>query len=133
MRFLFDNNLPCDLAHAIRELSWSQDDVEEVIHLTDRFKPNAPDLEWIPALGRGWCILSIDKFAKSRGQERDALRRAGHTVFVLDPQWSRHPFWLKSSQLVLWWPQVLNQARLTEGGVFRIPWRHSSGKRFVSL
>ena len=133
MRFLFDANLPPDLAHAIRELCTSEPGVEEVCHLSDRFPRNTPDLEWIPGLGRGWYVISSDKFDKSRGQEREALRRAGHTVYVLEPQWSRHPFWLKSSRLVLWWPQVLHHARLTEGGGFRIPWQHSSAKKFRGL
>jgi hypothetical protein len=133
VNFLFDNNLPPDLAHAVRELSKFEDDVEDVIHLTDRFARNARDLDWIPALGRGWCIISIDKFSKSRGQEREALRRAGHTVFLMDPQWAKHEYWLVAARLVLWWPQVLAQARLAEGGGFKMPWRHSSKKKFLSL
>ena len=67
----------------------TENGVDEVIHLSDRFPRSTPDLEWIPALGQDWYIVSIDKFAKSRGQEREALRRAGHTVYVLDPQWSK--------------------------------------------
>jgi len=133
VNFLFDNNLPPDLAHAIRELCVGEQDVKEVCHLTDRFPPSTSDLKWIEGLGKNWYVVSIDKFTKSRGAEREALRRAGHTVYVLDPQWSSHPFWSKSSRLVLWWPQVLEHARLIQGGIHRIPWRHTSGKRFVSL
>jgi hypothetical protein len=133
VRFLFDNNLPPDLAHAIRELCHLESDVDDVVHLTDRFAPSTPDLEWIPALGADWYIVSIDKFSKSRGQEREALRRAGHTVYVLDSQWSKHAFWSKSARLVQWWPHVLEHARLTVGGNYKIPWRHFSGKRFQSM
>lgn len=133
MRFLFDNNLPPDLAHAIRELCRGESDVASVDHLTDHYPGKTPDVEWIHGLGEGWYIVSIDKFKKSRGQEREALRRAGHTVYVLDPQWSPHPFWKKSAQLVQWWPQVLDHARLTQGGVHRIPWRVTPGKKLLSL
>lgn len=133
MNFLFDNNLPPDLAHAIREMCVGEPGVKEVCHLTDKFSPSTPDLKWIEGLGKNWYVVSIDKFTKSRGAEREALRRAGHTVYVLDPQWSSHPFWSKSSRLVLWWPYVLEHARLTQGGIHRIPWRHTSGKKFVSL
>ena len=133
MRFLFDANLPPDLAHAIGDLCRADPRVDEVVHLHDKFHRAAPDLEWIPALGQGWYIVSIDKFAKSRGQEREALRRARHAVYVLDPQWSKHTFWLKSARLVLWWPQVLEHAKLTDGGCFRVPWQHSSAKKFQSL
>jgi hypothetical protein len=133
VRFLFDANLPPDLAHAIRDLCRGDPAVREIIHLSDKFKGDTPDLTWIPRLGDGWYIVSIDKFAKSRGQEREALRRAGHTVYVLDPQWSSHSFWQKSARMVLWWPQVLEHAKLTQGGSYRIPWRHTSGKKFVSV
>lgn len=133
MKFLFDNNLPADLAHAVRELCRAETSVQEVQHLTDLFPPATPDVDWITGLGPDWYIVSLDKFTKSRGAEREALRRAGHTVYVLDPQWSSHRFWIKASQLVLWWPHVLEHARLTQGGVHRIPWRHTSGKKFVSL
>lgn len=133
MKFLFDANLPPDLAHAVRELCKGELAVQDVAHLSDKFKGNTSDLTWIPGLGSGWYIVSIDKFTKSRGQEREALRRAGHTVYILDPQWSSHSFWLKSARMILWWPQVLEHAKLTQGGIYRIPWRHTSGKKFVSV
>lgn len=133
MKFLFDNNLPPDLAHAIRELCRGETDVQHVDHLTDHFPGNTPDLDWISGLDGSWYVISIDKFKKSHGQERVALRRAGHTVYVLDPQWADHNFWKKSARLVEWWPQVLEHSRLTQGGMHRIPWRHTSGKKFLSL
>lgn len=133
MKFLFDANLPPDLAHGIRELCVGEPHVEEIKHLTDSFKANTSDVDWISGLGVGWYIVSIDKFTKSRGQEREALRRAGHTVYLLDSQWSAHTFWLKSARMVLWWPQVLEHAKLTQGGIYRIPWRHTSGKKFINV
>jgi hypothetical protein len=54
VRFLFDANLPPDLAHAIRELCGTERGVDEVVHLRDKFPSSTPDLEWIPALGHGW-------------------------------------------------------------------------------
>ncbi|MGM9487422.1 hypothetical protein [Ideonella sp. YS5] len=136
MNFLFDNNLPADLAHAIAELSRSEDGIGRIVHLTDLFPPATPDTVWIndvSAHGADWYIVSLDKFKKSHGAEREALRRAGHTVYVLDAQWSDHAFWLKSARMVLWWPTVLQHARLARGGVHRIPWKHSSGKKFTSV
>jgi len=133
VKFLFDNNLPPDLAHALRALCRGEREVLRVDHLTDRFPGNTPDLQWISGLDGSWYVISIDKFKKSHGQEREALRRAGHTVYVLDPQWDKHNFWLKSARLVAWWPQVLEHARLAQGGMHRIPWKHTSGKKFLSL
>lgn len=135
MKFFFDNNLSAHLAHGIRELSRASMGVEQVIHLTDRFVANAPDLTWIQGLSEDgpWYIVSIDRFKKQHGAEREAIRRAGHTVFILDGQWSRHGFWLQAERLVRWWPQVVNSAALLSGGAYRIPWRHSPATKLQAV
>lgn len=133
---MFDANLPPALAEAVAALSAPEGDVRSVVHLTALFPPATPDPVWIPGLaqhGANWYVVSIDKFKKSHGAEREALRRAGHTVYVLDPQWATYKFWDKSARMVTWWPSILQHARLTRGGMYRVPWKHSSGKRFVSL
>lgn len=130
MKIVFDNNLSSHLAHALRELSRREQDIEEVIHISDRFPRNTPDLQWIGTLTENgpWVILSIDSFAKNNGAEREALKRAGHTVFVLERQWSEQKFWRIAERLVRWWPHILEHARKAEGG-YRVPWRHNaSGK-----
>jgi PIN like domain len=50
LKFFFDNNLSPYLAHGIRELSKVAPQVENVIHLTDRFARDAKDLtgQWWP-------------------------------------------------------------------------------------
>lgn len=135
MNFFFDNNLSPYMAHAIRELSKTFQDVEQVIHLTDRFARNAPDVEWIGDLSHNgaWYIISIDKFRKQRGAEREALKSAGHTVFVLDPQWSKQSFWLQSERLVKWWPRIVEFSRLASGGTYRIPWQFAPGVKLQQL
>jgi hypothetical protein len=127
LKFFFDNNLSPHLAHGIRELSAVAPQVDDVIHLTDRFARDAPDLKWIGELSNDgpWYIVSIDRFKKQHGAEREAIRRAGHTVFILDGQWSRHGFWAQSERLVRWWPQVVHYSSLVSGGAYRIPWQHS--------
>lgn len=132
MKVIFDNNLSPHMAHAMRELSSVEPDVSEVIHLRDRFAPNTPDIEWITSLDGPWIIVSIDRFTKNNDAERAALRRAGHTVFVLDRQWSEKKFWLKAAQLVIWWPLILGQARIAEGG-FRVPWKQSGQTKLQTL
>jgi hypothetical protein len=135
LNFLFDNNLPPQLAHGLAALSKSEPQVREVIHLSDRFSRNAKDLVWIPELAKdgAWYVVSIDKFKKDHRAEREAIRRAGHTVYVLDPQWSSQEYWAKVARLTLWWPHVLQHASLSSGGVFRVPWRHTSQARFQSM
>ncbi len=117
----------------MRELSKVERDVQEVLHLKDRFSARTTDLEWIESLGSGWVIVSIDRFAKNGDSERLALRRAGHTVFVLDRQWSEQRFWQQSERIVRWWPQILAQARLVSAGAFRVPWHHGSKSKFAQI
>ena len=123
------------MAHGIRELSAVTPAVVKVIHLTDRFKGNAPDIEWIGNLTSDgpWYIVSIDRFKKQHGAEREAIRRAGHTVFILDSQWSKYAFWAQTERLVRWWPQIVDYADRVSGGAYRVPWQHSPGAKFKAL
>ncbi len=132
MKFFFDNNLSPHIAHAIRELSKASQGVDEVVHLSDRFARNADDLVWIPSLKLDgpWAVLSVDKFKKQGGAEREALRQAGHMVFLIEPQWLKQSFWLQAERLVRWWPQIVNQTAIASGGAFVVPWHHSSRAKF---
>jgi len=132
LKFFFDNNLSAHHAHAMRELSMADPRVETVEHLSDRFARNADDLVWIPGLTRSgpWAVVSADKFKKQGGAEREALRAAGHMVFLLEPQWFKQSYWLQAELLVRWWPQIINQASIASGGGFIVPWHHSSKSKF---
>lgn len=132
MKFFFDNNLSPHLAHGIKALSAATPGVDAVIHLSDRFPRDAPDVEWIGTLANDgpWYIVSIDRFKKQHGAEREAIRRAGHTVFVLDSQWSKHGFWLQTERFVRWWPQIVAYARLVSGGAYGVQWKHSPHAKF---
>lgn len=135
MKFFFDNNISPHLAHGIRELSAVMPDVESVIHLTDRFGRDALDLTWIGELKQDgpWYIVSIDRFKKQHGAEREAIRRAGHTVFILDSQWSKQRFWSQSERLVKWWPQVVAYSAMVSGGAYRVPWQHSPVAKLLAV
>ncbi|ALF89509.1 MULTISPECIES: hypothetical protein [Ralstonia solanacearum species complex] len=135
MKFFFDNNLSLHLAHAIRELCQVEEHVREVIHLRDKFAPNAKDHDWISALAveGEWVVISQDGLRKN-DLEREALRKSGLIVFVLQRQWSEHRHWDKAHNLVRWWPSVMEQSRKIKGGAaFRIPWRHAGGGRFEQV
>lgn len=136
MNFFFDNNLPAQLARGVGVLSRNEPDIGSVIHLIDRFPRNEKDTVWISALaadGAPWYVVSIDKFKKDHRAERQAISAAGHTVYVLDSQWSSHPYWDKAARFIVWWPQILQHARLSSGGVYRVPWRHTSKTRFQAI
>ena len=134
MKFCFDNNLPPDLAHAIAILSRSEDPRPTVIHLRERFEHDAADTEWIPELGRegGWIVVSQDGFKKSRA-ERELMRSGGVSVYVLDPQWSSKPYWIKAQRLVEWWPRILQHAALSSRFAVRVPWRYTNKTTFEQI
>jgi len=117
----------------MRELSRIEADVSEVIHLTDRFPRDCPDPEWMAALATegGWVVISQDRLRKN-DVEREAMRRSGLLVFSLDRNWAQQSHWPKAQNLVKWWPAILEQARLIEGGAaFRVQWRHAG--RFTQI
>jgi hypothetical protein len=133
LKFFFDNNLSPHIAHAMRELSESLPEAGLVMHLRDRWPAgNVADLEWIPALNADgpWAVLSLDRFAKQGGAEREALRQSGHMVFLLDRQWTKQTYWHQAERMVRWWPQIINQASIATGGAFIVPWHHNSRSKF---
>ncbi|MES2318576.1 MAG: hypothetical protein V4631_13920 [Pseudomonadota bacterium] len=135
MKFFLDNNLSPLLANGLREFSVIDKRIDTVIHLSDRFPRNAKDEEWMRELGRDgeWIVISQDSLRKN-DLEREALRRSGLMVFVLDKQWSHQKFWVQAHNLVKWWPSIIEQASRIEGGAAcRVLWRHTGGGRFLQI
>lgn len=115
MKYFFDNNLSLHLAHAVAELCKVEDSVEAVIHLRDKFAPNAKDHDWITALASEghWAVVSQDGLRKN-DLERKALRESGLIVFVLHRQWAERRHWDKAHNLVKWCPLSWNKAGASE-------------------
>lgn len=134
MKVLFDNNLPPSLARGLAEFSKAESGVDEVVHLRDKFTGNTPDELWMSQLlaEGGWVVISCDQFRKSKA-ERELLRLRGLTVFVLDPQWATQPYWNLVARFVLWWPKILNVAKLTSKTAMRVPWRSTSKSTFEQI
>jgi putative NADPH-quinone reductase len=61
LKVFFDNNLSPHLAHALDVLLGPEGD--RVVHLTDRFRRDTEDREWLGALGSegGWVVISADR------------------------------------------------------------------------
>lgn len=134
MKFLFDNNLPPSLARGVAALSAGDPDIDQVVALRDKYPASSPDETWLSDLARegGWIVISCDQFKKSK-TERELLRQRGLTVFVLDPQWANHQYWDKAARLVLWWPKIVNVARLTSKTAMRVPWKFTSKSTFEQI
>ena len=52
--------------------------------LVTHFPPDAPDVVWLPEVGRrGWAVLTKDKWILRRATEIAALRASGVAAFIL--------------------------------------------------
>jgi hypothetical protein len=135
VKFFFDNNMSPHLARAVRELCKVEADVNEVLHLRDRFPPNIKDEEWIAALAKegGWVIISQDGLRKN-DLERAALRNCGLVVFALQRQWAQKAHWDKAQNLVRWWPAIMAQSKRFKGGAaLGVPWKFSGAGQFTQI
>ena len=132
MNVIFDANLPPSWASAIARLGsgrFESGQIGEIVHLTDKFSANTPDLDWLTALGQErnnrWTIISRDNFRKQKGAERQVQRQYGLSVFVLQKSWASKPYWEMTAQLVQWWPRIVEQACATDRAAMEVPWRVS--------
>jgi len=135
VKFFFDNNLAPAYARALEALSTTDGRIDCVTHLRDRFAPNAPDCDWIAALTTegGWCVITQDKMRKN-DVEKGALRSRGLIVFVLAHSWAQQAFWPKATNLVRWWPAIVDQAESMKGGAaFRVPFKFTGKGRFEQI
>lgn len=138
MNFIIDANLPPIWAGGIARLGsrhYDANAVSQVVHLTEKFAANTPDIDWLTALGedRGmrWTIISRDAFRKQKGAERQVQRRYGLSVFVLQKSWASKPYWEMTAQFVRWWPRIVDQACATERAAMEVPWSLSG--RFTQI
>ncbi|MGH7623695.1 MAG: hypothetical protein ACREOJ_00055 [Gemmatimonadaceae bacterium] len=123
MRFFLDNCISVAMSRAIAELARAQG--IEVIHLSDRFPRNTTDVEWIRALREEqWIIVSGDTRISRNPAERAAWLESRLTAFFFEESWSRRRFWVQASELVRWWPVLLETAgTCTRGSGYLLPFK----------
>jgi hypothetical protein len=122
LKVFFDNNLSPHLAHALDVLLGPEGD--QVVHLTDRFRRDTEDREWLGALGGegGWVVISADRRIHRSRIEREAWRRSGIVVFFLGAQWARLRTLEIAWRLLRWWPRIEEQARIVSPpAAFELP------------
>lgn len=95
---------------------------------------NTPDAEWITNLAADGRHVVVTQDRLNKGLEREALRRAGLLVFMLDKNWAQHQFWPKATNLVNWWPRIIEMTESIQGGAaFKVPWKKSGVGRFEQI
>lgn len=133
MKAVLDENLPQALAQALNALA--AHDGHSVKHVTEIASRGTKDIDLFKALADGKYELHLTQDHHHRKPiERKAIADAGLVVFVLSKSWSSQPFWIKSSQLVRWWPLILEHAqRMSPPAIFRIPWKIQGQGKFEQL
>jgi hypothetical protein len=134
VKFLCDANISPHLARALNFLSHPEGHV--VVHLKEKFDQRTADIEWISSLADegGWAVVTRDRAMSRHPVEQEVLRRSGLTVFMLAKAWGSQDHWNIAAALVRWWPKILEQAVLVEGGAaFEVPFGFSGKKRLKQI
>lgn len=124
MRFFFDNCISPKYVGALRALTNAQD--VRLVHLQDLFPEGTDDVEWIRELsaGRGWVVVSGDTRITRSTPERAAWRESGLTAFFFDDSWQNCRFWVQATEVLRWWPDIVERARdYPTGRGFKLPMR----------
>lgn len=120
MKLLIDHNLSPRLSRCLHALF---DDAHTIVALREKFAPNAPDLEWISALGAegGWAVLTKDLRIRTRPHERAALDRSRVVYFFLAGSWRRYTVEETAARLIRLIPKMAAQTDLADRGRFELP------------
>jgi hypothetical protein len=113
VKFFFDNNLAAKLAHGINQMVEPD---HRVVHLRDKFAPNAEDVVWMHALAaeEDWVIITADVRISRNPHEVRAWKEAGHTMFFLKPGWTDLTFWEQANKFTRCFPQIIAEAERAE-------------------
>lgn len=115
MKFFFDNNLALKIARGLNGFVAPD---HEVVHLRERFKANADDVEWMRGLAKeeNWIIVTADVNIGKNPHEIAAWKEAGHTIFFLKRGWLNLLFWEQAHKFTKCFPQIIEKARTAKRG-----------------
>lgn len=133
MKVVLDENLPSTLAQALNALASPYGHI--VKHSSEIVERGAKDVDLFKALSEEKYAIHITQDNHQRKQiERKAIADAGLIVFVLAKSWATQPFWIKSAQLIRWWPLIVDHAaRMKPPACFRVPWKIQGQGKFEQI
>lgn len=111
MRFFFDNCLSPKLTEAMRLLNRGHHEIE---HLSQRFSPDALDVDWLPQVAKDTelIVISSDPAIVSNKKEREIWLATGLTAFFFGGGFAEKGFWQQTHEVVRWWPDVMRTAQV---------------------
>jgi predicted nuclease of predicted toxin-antitoxin system len=106
MKCLFDNGLPKRLAKTLAYLEG--EDGITVIHLSEKFPQNTPDITWITQLSdeKDWFVITKDNQIKKRTHERRAWQESNVPIVFLQKSWMNFDFWNITWRMIRFWPKI---------------------------
>ena len=110
--------MPAALARGLNALFAGE---HQVVALRDKFdRPGVQDAEWIETLGRegGWSVLSGDLRIARQRPSRELFLRAKLVGFFPLPAVMELPIHRKAARILVLWPNMVDLARVTQGGVY---------------
>jgi len=121
VKVFFDHNMSPALARALRELFRDQ---HEIAILSEKFRRDATDVEWITELSREgrWLVISEDRRITRNHAEYVAFRSSRLVGIFLVKAVHKAPVTKKMERLLAVWPALEVLAETVEGGaMFELP------------
>jgi hypothetical protein len=125
VKFFFDNCISRNLTEAMALLAKP---VHSIEHLTERFRADALDVDWIPQLAADPDIIlvSADPTITTARKEKEVWRQCGLTSFFFGANFSELGIWQQAAEMVTWWPEIVREAKNAGRGTgYLLPLRGS--------
>jgi hypothetical protein len=106
MKCLFDNNMPSKLA---KTLSFLEGDKGiPVIHLSEKYSPDTPDIGWIENLTKeaDWFVITKDNKIRRNPHERKVWQESHIPMVFLPKSWDNYTLWEMAWRLIKYWPRL---------------------------
>lgn len=125
---LFDHNMPPCVARALHEIISLEGHAS--FALRDRFSVKIGDTDFFDTLDRNWIVISKDLQNSKKRAERAAILRNKIIAFYLSPSLQKKRIEQQAASILWHWPDILDQRRKMENGLFQLPENKS---RFKSM
>lgn len=114
LNFFFDNCFPKKLTAALIELCPDH----HLEHLTTRFRPDAPDAEWVQQLADegGWIMISGDYDLISVPHVTRLIRENNLVAVVLKKGFTNLGLWDFASKISKAWPSIVDATSRSKPG-----------------
>lgn len=133
MKAQLDENLPPSLARAVNAIA--SIDGHEVVHVSEYAPRGTPDIQLFSLAGDAGITIHVTQdHHNRRPEERQAIAKAGLSVFVLAKGWGNLSHYDRAARLIEWWPKMMQLAKLTTpGSMFKVPHKRAANGQITPI